>query len=191
MPPTPTSCADATDSYLLGDTCPAQHPVVAETSSAPAAGSATAEAPSAGSSSGWRIRPNTLGRSVNLSVEELAELRQEELAARGAELGWEERGPPRTGSSIDVSHWRGQEYRTGKNGGQPRYANRGGRHREYYANLARQGVVGGSKGAKGKNWPGQGKGKDKDFGESSGKGKKHGKDTGFGGKGKDEGKDKG
>ena len=62
----------------------------------------------------------------------------------------------------------------------PRYAKRGGKHKEYYAKLARHGKVGGKNGDKGKNW---GKGKEEiemynydPFAKGKGKGK--GKDAG-------------
>lgn len=65
----------------------------------------------------WRVAPNFQGRSLDLSEEEVHELRCEELAARLAQVPWQERGPAHLGTTYDVSHWRGQTWRQGINGG--------------------------------------------------------------------------
>ena len=95
----------------------------------------------------------TRGRSYGLTQEEVDVHRNERQSAEDAGMGWSERGPPPTWEG-GPQHWRGQTYRNGLNGGTQRWANRGGKHREYYANLARQGRIG--------NIKGKGKGKDTD-----------------------------
>ena len=113
---------------------------------------------------GLRVFPgtNVHGRRRNLSQAELVVLKAEENVARAYGLSWDERGPspPKDG---ETRFWRGQRYRHGVNGGKPRWSNRGGRHREYYAQLAKEGKVGGYKGRA-----------DKGIGKSSGKGGKVG-----------------
>lgn len=118
----------------------------------------------------WCIRPTKRGRSSDLSAEELGALRAEEHLAHAGGVPWDERGP-----AVDLSpptHWRGQALRTGVNGGKVRYANRGGRFREWYAELYANARKGKNKG-KGKE-----KGKSKD--ENKGKGKEKGKEKGKG-----------
>ena len=95
----------------------------------------------------WTVRPNTRGRSSNLTEEELAGLRHERASAELADMSWEERGPDGPGRP---EHWRGQKLRHGKEGGKVRYSNRGGKHREKYAELARQGKLKPTQGGKGK-----------------------------------------
>ena len=102
--------------------------------------------------SDMRVAPGTHGRSSNLSKRELARLRYEQVMARAADIPWWERGPGRVGSDRDAPHWRGQPWREGLNGGKSRYAKRGGRFKEHYAEKARLGLVGGALGTKGKNY---------------------------------------
>ena len=119
--------------------------------------------------SDMRVAPGTRGRSSNLSQQELARLRYEQVMARAADIPWWERGPGRVGSDRDAPHWRGQPWREGRNGGVQRYAKRGGRWREHYAAQARMGLVGGENGTKGKNF-GKGEGKaGNNFGKGEGK----------------------
>ena len=68
----------------------------------------------------FRVAPNTRGRSSGLSETELAALRYEELMARTGNVRWQDRGPANVGSSEDASHWRGQPWRQGENGGTQR-----------------------------------------------------------------------
>ena len=86
-------------------------------------------------------------------------------------MSWRNRGP-KPPADGGPQFWRGQSFRQGHNGGQQRWANRGGRYREYYAQLAREGKIGTAKGQannkggkKGKGEPqgkiGTVKGKDK------------------------------
>ena len=96
----------------------------------------------------WTVRPNKRGRSSNLTEEELAGLRHERASAELANMSWEERGPD---GPNRPEHWRGQKLRQGKEGGKVRYSNRGGKHREMYAELARQGKLKPTKGGKGKS----------------------------------------
>ena len=80
------------------------------------------------------------GRSFDLSYQERMQLKSEEEAAREAGLRWQERGPPGP-KDGGPSHWRGQEWRSGANGGAKRWGNRGGRWKEYYTMLARSGKL--------------------------------------------------
>ena len=116
----------------------------------------------------WAIAPSTRGGSGNLSTEELQILRGEEQQARDCEVPWQERGPPEV-DGHRPAHWRGQVLREGRDGGLQRYANRGGRWREHYAEPFRSGTLGISKG-KDKS-KGQSKGKRKGKGNESHKGK--------------------
>ena len=108
--------------------------------------------------SDMRVAPGTFGRSSHLSKLELARLRYEQVMSQAADVPWCERGPRRTQSHRDAPHWRGQPWREGLNGGKSRYAKRGGRYKEHYAEKARLGLVGGDLGTKGKNF-GKGEGK--------------------------------
>jgi hypothetical protein len=114
-------------------------------------------------------------------------LQAEEEAARRLGIPWQERGPPGPDSG-GPDYWRGQTYRTGSAGGQARWGNRGGRHREYYAELARIGYVGNVDKGKGKSG---GKGKEQSKSKGKGKNKSEGKSGDFKGKGKGDGKSKG
>ena len=81
----------------------------------------------------WAVRPGKRGRSTDLTPEELAALRHEQEVAERCGMTWAERGP----AEGQVSTWRGQAWREGSG----RYANRGGKHREYYRDLARRGLL--------------------------------------------------
>ena len=81
----------------------------------------------------WAIRPGKRGRSSDLSAEEVATLRQEQQLAEDCGMTWAERGP----AEGQVANWRGQAWREGSQ----RYANRGGKNREYYRDLARRGLL--------------------------------------------------
>ena len=67
-----------------------------------------------------RVASNTLGRSWNLSEEEVRNLRWEELTARTANVSWQDRGPAPGPAGQEVNNWRGQAWREGVNGGPPR-----------------------------------------------------------------------
>ena len=86
------------------------------------------------------VRPMTHGKSSNLTGEELAQLREERQAAAELGVDWRDRGP------TDAPFWRGQSYRQGHCGGSKGYRNRGGKWREYYAELNRKGCLMPSKG---------------------------------------------
>ena len=142
----------------------------------------------------WAVRPMSIGRSSDLTPDELQTLRTEERLARAGNVPWQERGPD---PGWGIAAWRGQPVRLGRNGGQVRYAKRGGRNKEVYRELARQGRLtptpGGTRSehlhlSKGK---GDGKaafGKDRGDGKTSkgkkGEGKKGGQSSGSKGKGK-------
>jgi len=64
-------------------------------------------------------------RSERYSASELIEMRAEHDIATEMELSWQDRGPPGEKGAV----WRGQEWRVGSQ----RYANRGGRCKEWYA----------------------------------------------------------
>ena len=81
----------------------------------------------------WAIRPGKRGRSSDLSAEEVATLREEQQLAEDCGMTWAERGP----AEGQVENWRGQAWRAGSG----RYANRGGKNREYYRDLARRGLL--------------------------------------------------
>ena len=81
----------------------------------------------------WAIRPGKRGRSSDLSAEEVATLREEQQLAEDCGMTWAERGP----AEGQVANWRGQAWRAGSQ----RYANRGGKNREYYRDLARRGLL--------------------------------------------------
>jgi hypothetical protein len=59
---------------------------------------------------------------------------QETMAARTLAVRWQNRGPA---PSETTGLWRGQVYREGKNGGQQRWGNRGGKKRDAYADYYR------------------------------------------------------
>ena len=64
----------------------------------------------------WSVAPNTLGRSRGLSRVELARLRLEQEAATRAGMRWQESGPDNH-DGKGPAFWRGQQWRTGANGG--------------------------------------------------------------------------
>ena len=141
----------------------------------------------ASSSSGphpWEIATGSRGRSSNLSTEERQTRRDEQRMAELCGVPWQERGPAgRDGERPQF--WRGQARRAGRDGGGQRYANRGGKNKEYYKALARSGTLvvkhtGISKGKdKGKftgKESGKGKGKCKGKESHKGKGKSSSKD---------------
>ena len=73
-----------------------------------------------------------------MTTEELQIFRQDQRQAEHCGVPWQERGP----AEVDghrPQHWRGQVFRPGSDGGTQRYGNRGGKWREYYAELARSG----------------------------------------------------
>ena len=136
------------------------------------------------------VAPCTHGRSYGLNEEEVGALRSEQASAELAGMQWHQRGPLVPGGVEEgPTFWRGQVFRQGRDGGPPRWANRGGRYREYYADLARQGrnIGGPQRGHTprgqlpqhgGSNSSTTGKGKDKGKGAANDKGK--GKDKGKG-----------
>ena len=95
----------------------------------------------------WAVRPDARSRSHNLTKEELARLALEQTIAREAGLKWQDRGPQHgvpnwsPGDPPVVKNWRGNPWREGKYGGKVRYARRGGKRREYYAELNRLGFL--------------------------------------------------
>ena len=99
----------------------------------------------------WAVAPSTRGRSSNLTADELEALRQEQRVAELCGMKWEERGPD---GPDRPKHWRGQALRKGVDGGKVRYANRGGKNKELYQKLAREGKF-----AKGQGKKNAGKGK--------------------------------
>ena len=92
------------------------------------------EPASASSGHPWEVASATRGRSRGLSEEERQTLKEEERVAQRCGVPWQDRGP-----AGEAPYWRGQGWRCGRDGGKERYANRGGKHREYYAELARSG----------------------------------------------------
>ena len=116
----------------------------------------------------WAVRPTTVGRSRDLTPGEVERLRTEQHLSCTADVPWQERGPV---PGYGVEAWRGQPLRWGLNGGKVRYAKRGGKHREWYRDLAKQGVLPSQS-------SGSGKGKGKGSGHSSSSGKGMGKQGG-------------
>ena len=84
------------------------------------------------------VRPDHAGRSSGLTDDELVRLRSEEAMASMANIPWQSRGPV---DDPDVQYWRGQRWRRGEQGGQQRFGNRGGRHKEFYAAMAKKGYL--------------------------------------------------
>jgi hypothetical protein len=72
-------------------------------------------------------------------LDEYMYLSAEAAVAKAYNLPWSQRGPPAPEADDPVRFWRGQAHRDGAQGGVQRWANRGGKHREYYGNLALQG----------------------------------------------------
>jgi len=99
------------------------------------------EAPSAATSPKqhpWAVRPTHRGRSTDLSEAERASLQQERSLAEQCGMTWQERGPD---GPDRPNCWRGQQLRQGKGGGKVRYANRGGKFKHVYQQLARDGKL--------------------------------------------------
>ena len=71
-------------------------------------------------------------RRVGLSGMQLVELRAEQAVANAMGLGWKERGPPGP-EQGGPEEWRGQRYRASTG----RWANRGGKWRDWYGGLYR------------------------------------------------------
>ena len=84
----------------------------------------------------WRVRPTAKKRSRDLHYMEVRRLRTEQGLAYHTGQRWDERGPV---PNQATPFWRGQKLRQGACGGKVRYANRGGKNRELYAALARNG----------------------------------------------------
>ena len=86
----------------------------------------------------WASGRPGIGRRHDLPEEEVEALRTEQGLAAACNMTWQERGPAvfddRPGQT-----WRGQRLRVGSQGGLQRYANSGGKNREYYRMLARTG----------------------------------------------------
>ncbi len=82
----------------------------------------------------WAVAPNTLGRSKNLTSSEVDRLWREQAFAKQCGVPWAERGPvgPDEGGP---KFWRGQPFQANTR----KWAKRGGRNKEYYARLAKQG----------------------------------------------------
>ena len=93
------------------------------------------EEPASASDHPWEVASTTRGRSSGLTEAEQYNLKEEERCARLCGVPWSERGP----TAGEAPYWRGQGWRSGRDGGKVRYATRGGKHREYYAELAKAG----------------------------------------------------
>jgi hypothetical protein len=149
----------------------------------------------------WSVKPGHWGRSRDLDWHELRRLRHEQEIAAESGTPWRDRGPVPQSGAVRPGFWRGQSWRAGTE----RWSNRGGRNKDYYAWLARGGVLqagkssgkssgsGGSlpsssrDGYKGKDDKGKGegrKGKDGKGEVDKGKGRKGQDDKGKGRKGK-------
>ena len=83
------------------------------------------------------VRPLQRGRAYDLEPNEVAALRAEQTDAVVNNVPWRQRGPD-TDAPDAPPNWRGQPHRRGMFGGQVRYAKRGGKHKEYYAQLHRE-----------------------------------------------------
>ena len=101
----------------------------------------------------WRVRPTTAGHSYDLDASEVERLRTEQGMAAHKNIPWKDRGPVPDG---DTPYWRGQPMRRGINGGQVRYAKRGGKNQEFYRELAKQGKLRPTMGKAGKGGAGKG-----------------------------------
>ena len=85
----------------------------------------------------WTGGTQSTSKRQNLSEEELEILRTEQGISAHCKVPWKSRGPPAQDDPDPT--WRGQALRSGKQGGQIRYANSGGKRRDYYAMLGRTG----------------------------------------------------
>jgi hypothetical protein len=110
----------------------------AASSTAPSRAAASSTAPSTAASAPF-VLGRTRGRRENVSEDELRALAAEAAVAKAYNLPWGNRGPPAPEAGDPDRHWRGQAHRSGTQGGAVRWANRGGRNREYFSNLALQG----------------------------------------------------
>ena len=143
----------ASDGDLSGDyTAPASNhparpqrchakPLDERSSDVPVEGSDIEEEKTLTSGDLWWVRPWHQGRCTDLDPLELLRLRHEEAAARAGGVPWQERGPyvePGKGGGV---FWRGQRHRPGLYGGKVRFANRGGKNKEKYQKLAREGKL--------------------------------------------------
>ena len=90
----------------------------------------------------WAVRPDTTGRSTDLTPQEVARLRSEQAAATG--VRWQDRGPVQTYDQQGQpthNNWRGQPWREGTHGGKQRYAKRGVKNLSYYNELNKRGML--------------------------------------------------
>jgi len=118
--------------------------------------------PAASSAAGmWPMRKEQGRRLV--SADELLSLRAEAAVAKAYGFPWPHRGPPPPKAGAADRFWRGQAYREGKEGGNARWGNRGGKHAAFYAKLAKAGKL---KPTPGKAKKGSGKGSGKSSGEA-------------------------
>ena len=85
----------------------------------------------------WAGGTQSTSKRQNLSEEELEILRTEQGISAHCQVPWKNRGLPAQDDPDPT--WRGQALRSGKQGGQIRYANSGGKRRDYYAMLGRTG----------------------------------------------------
>jgi len=61
------------------------------------------------------------------------DMRAENEAAKAAKVRWQDRGPPGPDALPEgQTKWRGQRWRAGGQGGQARWGNCGGRHKEWW-----------------------------------------------------------
>jgi hypothetical protein len=148
----------------------------------------------------WSVRPGHWGRSTDIDWHDQRRLKNEQEVAENCHMRWQDRGPRPKAGAERPGFWRGQAWRPGTE----RWSNRGGRHKEYYQWMARNGGLKGGKssssgdgneggkssgsgdGYKGGKSSGSGKGCKGKGGKSSGSGKggKGKDDKGKGGKGK-------
>jgi hypothetical protein len=80
------------------------------------------------------------GRRDHVPAYEQVLLRAEFAVAKAYGIPWADRGPPAPPPGPN-RFWRGQAHREGSEGGKARWANRGGKHKDYYAALARQNLL--------------------------------------------------
>ena len=97
----------------------------------------------------WTLgKADAPGRRYGLPTETVEALRAEQGLSEHNKVPWKQRGPLplRYDEPVTTSAWRGQKLRTSQQGGQVRYANSGGKRREYYKMLARTGRLQAQKG---------------------------------------------
>ena len=131
----------------------------------------------------WSVKPGHWGRSHDLDWHERRRLKHEEACATLYQMPWQNRGPAPKAGAERPGFWRGQAFRAGTN----RWANRGGRNKEYYAWLAKNtdwkgGKSSGKSSSSGCNKGGKPSSGDGNKGgkPSSGDGNKGGKSSGSG-----------